>query len=82
MRNDLDWYVDRGNGVCNIGNNGGIEACFKICQDIDGCRYFSVSIENPCYACFIYKTCDDPYDDLKLDYKIYEMQTGKYEYDH
>ena len=81
MRNDLDWYIDRGNGVCNIGNNGsyGDVTCAKICQDIDGCRYFSVSKIQECYACFIHKTCNDPYDD-DLKYKIYEktMQKGNY----
>ena len=78
MRDDLDWFVDRGKGVCNIGNNGGIQACAKICQDISGCRYFSVSTAYPCYACFIYKSCNDPFDDPKTDYKIYEMLKSKY----
>ena len=80
LTNDLDWFVDGGNGVCNIGNNGGIGACAKICQDINGCRYFSVSTANPCYACFIYKNCNDPFDVPKIDYKIFEIQKGEYKH--
>merc|ERR1719312_1902434 len=72
---DLNWYIDFGNGVCHIGNNGGVEKCAQICKDIDGCRYFSVSTTTYCYACFIYKTCDNPISS-QYDYKIYEMQKG------
>jgi len=74
-RPDLSWYIDYGNGVCHIGNNGGVEKCARICKDIDGCRYFSVSTTTSCYACFIYKTCDNPISS-KYDYKIYEMIKG------
>ena len=75
-RRDLNWYIHYGNGVCNIGNNGGIDKCAWICKDVPGCRYFSVSTTNPCYACWIYKTCDNPIS-TDHDYKIYEMQKGK-----
>ena len=77
-RPDLSWTIGFGNGVCNIGNNGGAAACFKICQSVYGCRYFSVSTTQQCYACFIYKTCNDPFDEPSYDYKIYEMQRGNY----
>ena len=75
QRSDLDWYIGFGNGVCDVGNNGGIPACAKICQGIDGCRYFSVSTTVSCYACFIYKTCNDPIS-TDYDYKIYKMKNG------
>ena len=77
-RQDLNWYIHFGNGVCNIGNNGGAEKCARICKDIAGCRYFSVSDTSPCYACWIYKTCDSPIS-TNHDYKIYEMQEGNVE---
>ena len=77
-RPDLSWYIGFGNGVCNIGNNGGVPACSKICQDIDGCQYFSVSTTVACFACFIYKSCDSPIS-TDHDYKIYKMQGGNIE---
>jgi len=72
-RQDLNWYIHFGNGVCNVGNNGGVAKCAGICKDIAGCRYFSVSTTTRCYACWIYKTCDSPIS-TDHDYKIYEMQ--------
>ena len=72
----LNWYIGYGNGVCNIGNNGGVEACAKICRDTDGCQYFSVSTTRHCFACFIYKTCDNPI--ASKGYKIYQMEKSMY----
>ena len=80
-RPDLNWYWSSngfGSGVCHIGNNGGVEKCARICKDIDGCRYFSVSTTTYCYACFIYKTCDNPIS-TEHEYRIYEMQNGNIE---
>ena len=77
-RPDLSWYIAFGNGVCRIGNNGGVPACAKICQGIDGCQYFSVSTTVSCHACFIYKSCDSPISSPH-DYKIYKMQGGNTE---
>ena len=74
---NLTWYIGYGNGVCYIGNNGGVEACAKICRDTDGCQYFSVSTTRDCYACFIYKTCTNPISS-SLDYKIYQMENSMY----
>ena len=70
---ELSWFINYGNGVCNIGKNGGVKNCARICRDIDGCRYFSVSTTT--YCCFIYKTCDNPISSHH-DHKIYEMQKG------
>ena len=79
IRNDLDWHLlNYGNGVCNIGNTGGIDQCAQICKSIEGCKYFSVSEETRCFACFIYKTCNDPVTDPYTNYKIYEIQEGNF----
>ena len=75
-RPDLSWYIHYGNGVCDIGKHGDVENCARICKGIDGCRYFSVSTTSDCYACFIYKTCDNPISFSHYDYNIYEMQEG------
>lgn len=72
QRNDLTWYSDFGNGVCNITNNGGISACADICASIKDCVYFSTSDATPCFACFIYKTCNNPIN-IENSYKIYQI---------
>ena len=78
---NLSWYIGFGNGVCYIGNNGGVEACAKICRHTDGCQYFSVSTTRDCYACFIYKTCNNPISS-DHDYKIYQMEKSTYKSSH
>ena len=78
QRSDLDWYKDHSKfesyGVCNVADNGGISACADICQSINDCVYFSTSETQECYACFVYKTCDDPIDaNYENEYKIYRL---------
>ena len=79
LRPDLTWISDFSNGVCDIGNNGGADACYDICASIPKCAFFSISTETPCYACFIYTTCDDAIADSKYaDYRIYAMKQVEY----
>ena len=77
MRPDLAdrWFIDRGAGVCNVANDGGVPACASICQSIQDCAYFSTSETTECYGCFIYKSCENAIQ-TKHDYHIYRM-TGK-----
>ena len=72
QRSDLTWFNHFGNGVCNIANKGGISACADICQSVTDCAFFSTSNTTSCYACFIYKTCQEPITS-DYDYKIYQM---------
>ena len=65
------WYVDYGNGVCNVGGGKraygrkhpfkckqeSAQACADICKKVPGCQYFSTSYTQPCFACFVYTTC-------------------------
>ena len=74
IRGDLSWYSHYGNGVCNIGNNGGPDACAQICAGIPDCKFFSTSTISYCYACFIYKSCDSPFSRNEV-YQIYEMES-------
>ena len=43
--------------IFSIGNHEGVEACNTICQDIDDCRFLSLSTTAPCYTCFIFNEC-------------------------
>jgi hypothetical protein len=73
LRPDLNWYSHFSNGVCDIGNNGGVDACYDICASIPGCAFFSTSTVTACYACFIYTSCDNPITS-NYDYQIYAMK--------
>lgn len=45
--------------IFSIRNHGGIEACNTTCQDIDDCRFLSLSTTAPCYTCFIFNECNN-----------------------
>ena len=64
---------DYGDGLCNIADVGGIDACYDICASTPGCEYFSTSVDDYCYACFIYKTCSSPIAENGYSYNIYKM---------
>ena len=53
------WYNDTGvgTGMCNIKD---VDKCQELCASVPSCNYFSISLTQPCYACFIYKTCGSP----------------------
>ena len=59
--------------VCRVALVGGIQACARLCKSIKGCNFFSTSTSTDCYACFIYKSCDNPITS-EHDYKIYRIK--------
>ena len=70
------WYAHAGVGVgmCNIQD---VDNCRQICTSVTGCNFFSISTTAPCYACFIYKTCDKPGtggSSAAPSYRIYELK--------
>ncbi len=56
--------------MCYIRN---VDNCAAICAAVDGCAYFSISAPQPCYACFIYKSCESGGDYSNLDYHVYRL---------
>ena len=74
------WYTDNGvgTGMCNIKD---VNKCKEICASVPSCKYFSISLTQPCFACFIYKTCGSPGNGGKPEsdaskYEIYELVRG------
>ena len=64
------WYTHAGlaTGICSIRS---VEKCAKICADVEGCNYFSMSLTQSCYACFVHKTCANPSTAIGYGYTVY-----------
>jgi len=66
------WYTHAGlaTGICSVKS---VADCEKVCSVVDGCKYFSMSLTQSCYACFIHKTCSSPKTNIGHGYSIYMM---------
>jgi len=66
------WYTHNGlaSGICHVRD---IAACEKVCDAVEGCNYFSISLTQNCYACFIHKTCDKSRTEIGARYHNYKF---------
>jgi len=53
-------------GICSIKD---VDKCAEICASVDGCQFFSISLVQACFACFVHKTCDTQA--TGYDYTVY-----------
>jgi hypothetical protein len=66
------WYTHNGlaSGICNVRD---VAACEKVCDAVEGCNYFSISLTQDCYACFIHKTCTKSRTEIGARYHNYKF---------
>ncbi|KAK3272832.1 hypothetical protein CYMTET_18891, partial [Cymbomonas tetramitiformis] len=69
------WAVHSSIGYV-IYNVQSVEKCAAVCQAVAGCSYFSISLTEYGYGCYIHASCHSGYN-MDWDYQVYQLKPGE-----